>query len=533
VTRTVRWLIAIAAAIALADGSIVTLALPQILSELHTSVEGVAAVLGVYCAVLAIALPVAVRLGQAFGTMRVGLAGLVLLAVASLGCAVAGSLAPLLLMRAAQGLGGAAVLLLGFDVLRGASGTDGVGRGMWTRAAIFGTAVGPALGGVLTQAFSWRAIFIGQAPVALAAAVACVTGRRIDTAPRPTAGPPRAEPAASAGASSSPALSLALALAAAALSAVLFLVVLLLVSGWGLSPLHAAVVLMLLPASAVAAGRARGSAGTRAASGCALLAAGVVTFAFLPRASTWWLVAPLILAGLGMGLALPALAGELLPERTAADAGRLLALRHAAIALTLLALAPLIAGQLRSATEHARLQGVAALLDSPLSPDQKLALAPAFARSLNNGDPRRALAREVAAARGRVGRSDQASLTQLQAQGDAIIVDAAADSLRYAFLIAGALGLLAALIIGPRPRLPATAMLATVTLVIPVGYAVAKSALPSPVPPVRGACQQPSLPSAGGISGALQNLALSGLDQLACLQGVPREQLLLRMLNAR
>jgi hypothetical protein len=257
-----------------------------------------------------------------------------------------------------------------------------------------------------------------------------------------------------------------------------------------------------------------------------------LTLAFLPGASTWWLVAPLVLAGFGIGLALPALAGELLRERTPTDAGRLLALRHAAIALTLLALAPLIATQLESATHRARLQAVAALLDSPLSPTEKLALAPSFARSLNNDDPRRALAHVVAARRDRVGSSDQASLTRLQAQGNAIIVEVAADSLRDAFLIAGAFGLLAAMIIRPPPRLPATAILAGASLVVPVGYAVAKSALPTSMPPVRSACHEGGLPAAGGIPGLLQDVALAGLDRLACSQGVPREQLVLRILRA-
>jgi hypothetical protein len=313
---------------------------------------------------------------------------------------------------------------------------------------------------------------------------------------------------------------------------VLFLVVLLLVSGWGFSPLHAAVVLMLLPASTVAAGWVRGSAGTRAASGCGLLAAGVLTLAFLPGPSTGWLVAPLVLAGFGMGLALPALAGELLRERTAADAGRLLALRHAAIALTLLALAPLIAGQLQAATHRARLQGVAALLDSPLSPTQKLALAPSFARSLNKADPRQALAHVVASNRPRVGSSDQAALTGLQSQGNSIIVEVAADSLRDAFLIAGALGLLAAMIIRPPRRLQGTAVLVAVSLVVPAGYAVAKSAVPSTTPTVGAVCHQGSLPAAGGLSGLLQSVALTGLDQVACSQGITREQLVLRMVGA-
>jgi hypothetical protein len=136
----------------------------------------------------------------------------------------------------------------------------------------------------------------------------------------------------------------------------------------------------------------------------------------------------------------------------------------------------------------------------------------------------------VAANRASVSGSDQASLTGLQAQGDSIIAEVAADSVRDAFLIAGALGLLAAMIIRPPRRLQATAVLAAATLVVPAGYAVAKSALPTPT--VRAVCQQGSLPRAGGISGLLQGVALTGLDQLACSQGVTREQLLLRMLGA-
>ena len=38
---------------------------------------------------------------------------------------------------------------------------------MWVAASVFGIAVGPALGGALTQAFSWRAIFLAQAPIVL------------------------------------------------------------------------------------------------------------------------------------------------------------------------------------------------------------------------------------------------------------------------------------------------------------------------------------------------------------------------------
>ena len=71
-------------------------------------------------------------------------------------------------MRALQALGGAALLAAAFDALDG----GGAGRRLWIGAAVAGTAAGPALGGLLTELFDWRAIFIAQAPIALAAAPA-------------------------------------------------------------------------------------------------------------------------------------------------------------------------------------------------------------------------------------------------------------------------------------------------------------------------------------------------------------------------
>ena len=105
-TKPLETAIALAAGLALADAAVVTLALPQVLVELDTTVEGVAAVIGVYTAVLALALPLSAALhGPTTGT-----AGALLFAAASIGCASADSLELLLAMRALQALGGAAML---------------------------------------------------------------------------------------------------------------------------------------------------------------------------------------------------------------------------------------------------------------------------------------------------------------------------------------------------------------------------------------------------------------------------------------
>lgn len=528
----VIWLVAIAAGVALADGSIVTLALPQLLRELGTSVEGVAAVLGVYCAVVAVGLPVVVRVRERWGSRRIGVGGLLLFAAASLGCATAHSLPVLLAMRAAQGLGAACLLVLAFDVL--AVERDGVRsrRWLWTATAVLGTAAGPALGGLLAQSFGWRAIFIAQVPIALAASLAVLAHlERLALQPALVPAPPVAH------ARHEPVPMIALALTAAALSSVLFLLVLLLVSGWGFSPLQAAGAMMLVPAGAAAVRRVGGVALTRAAAGCALLGAGVLTLAFLPSPSAWWLMAPLLVAGAGMGLALPAIAGELLHERSPRHAARLLAMRHAGIALTLLLLAPIIAVQVRAASARAELQGVAALLDSSVSPGEKLKLASVVASSVQSSNPRVALAEVLAANTSGLSAADRAALGSLQRQGDAIIAQAAGDSVRAAFLITGLLALLAAVLLRPpalapaaqRRGLRALAGLSAAIVLLPAGYAVAKRATPIGTPQLAAPCKSGRIPHASGFSGLLQRLAIDGLDSVACREGITREQLVLNL----
>ena len=330
---------------------------------------------------------------------------------------------------------------------------------------------------------------------------------------------------------------IALALTAAALSSVLFLLVLLLVSGWGFSPLQAAGAMMLVPAGAAAVRRVGGAALTRAGAGCALLGAGVLTLAFLPSPSGWWLLAPLLAAGAGMGLALPAIAGELLHERTLRHAARLLAVRHAGVALTLLLLAPIIAVQVQAASDHAKLQGVAALLDSSVSPGEKLKLASVVASSVQSNNPRAALTDALAANTGGLSASDRAALGSLQRQGDAIIVQAAGDSVRAAFLITGLLALLAAALLRPPGRAPASqrhglralAGLSAAIVLLPAGYAVAKQATPPATPQLAAPCKPGPMPRASGFSGLLQSLAIDGLDSVACREGITREQLVLNL----
>src|SRR5690242_18361204 len=97
--RLASALLAVAAGLALADASIVTLALPELLTDLDTTVVGIAAVIGVYTIVLAATLIPAWHLAQRIGHRAAGGTGFALFGIASVVCANADSLPVLLAGR--------------------------------------------------------------------------------------------------------------------------------------------------------------------------------------------------------------------------------------------------------------------------------------------------------------------------------------------------------------------------------------------------------------------------------------------------
>ena len=554
-----RALIAIAAGLALADAAVVTLALPQVLLQLDTSVEGVAAVIGVYTAVLVVGLPVSAALHN----RATGGAGALLFAAASIGCASSNSLELLLVMRALQALGASALLAAAFDALDG----GGTGRRLWLGAAVAGTAAGPALGGVLTELFDWRAIFIAQAPIALAAAPALLASP-IATVHEALPRPPRDLVAGA-----------ALGLLSGAMTAVVFLLVLLLISGWSVDPLAAAATVTVLPLAALAGSTVRGAPLARALAGCLLVAGGIGGLAFIPQASPFWTIAPQLLAGCGIGMALPAIAGELLPERTRGEAAALLSLRHAGITLALVVLAPLVAAKLDDQVQLARERGTAVVLDASLPPTDKIELAPRLFAGLETDDPRDALRRAVKRERRRIATGDRDLGSRLERLGhelgfdgqlldrfgglaggldrllggddaartadalqgldklgdelDDVVLAAVHSAFSPAFAVTGAMALLAALLLlvrGP-PRSPLVGIALALAAALPAGYAIAEQSLEPKVVQIADPCQARAHESVGGVEGVVEDVVLNGLDRAACRFGSSREELVLALFD--
>jgi MFS family permease len=498
--RVRRTLVALAAALALADGSIVVLALPDLAASLDATVEGAAAVIAVYTGVIALTLPLAWAARRRLDPAGLGAGGLLIFAAGSLGCALAGSLGTMLVMRGVQGAGGALAIATAAWMLRADAG-----GGTWAAIAIAGAAAGPALGGALTQAFDWHAIFVAQIPVAVLAAVACGWPGRAAAAHTMT--PARGGVA----------VDVALGLVSAALTAVLFLLVFVMIAGWSVEPLAAAAALTVLPLAGLASMRIRGGdPRSRATIGALLIAGGIAALAAMNTASVWWAIAPQAMAGAGMGLALPALADA------AGGAVRALTIRHVGITVALALLAPLIADRVEHSIQVTRERQVAALLDAPMGPLDKLRLAPRLVKGVDERDPRGALQRELE----RAAPSDpakRAAYDRYAEQVDATVVRGVDDAFRPIFWITAALALLAALVLAPRPR-PALAYAGAAAVALPAAALVVALAVAPSVPEIQDPCHHRTERPGAGL---VERLANEALDRAACERGSSREQLVL------
>ena len=111
------------------------------------------------------------RLADMLGRRRVWTGGLFVLALALLGCGLAQNVGQLMAARALQAVGAAMTLASGAALVTAAFPGAQRGRvlGLLAMGASAGQAAGPLLGGVLVSAFDWQAVFLGRAPLALAA----------------------------------------------------------------------------------------------------------------------------------------------------------------------------------------------------------------------------------------------------------------------------------------------------------------------------------------------------------------------------
>jgi EmrB/QacA subfamily drug resistance transporter len=153
------------------DASIANVALPTLAHAFDASFQAVQwVVLANLLALTALIVSVG-RLGDIAGRRRLLLAGISLFTVASVLSGLAPTLAWLIAARAAQGVGSAIMMALAMAMVGETVSKEKTGSAMGllgTMSAI-GTALGPSLGGLLIAGFGWRAVFLVNVPLGLAA----------------------------------------------------------------------------------------------------------------------------------------------------------------------------------------------------------------------------------------------------------------------------------------------------------------------------------------------------------------------------
>jgi EmrB/QacA subfamily drug resistance transporter len=155
----------------LLDITVVNVALPDIAKDLHTSFSELQWVVDAYALGLASFLLTTGTLADRFGHRRVFVYGLIAFTCASILCGIATSPTFLILARGFQGIGGAAMFATSLSLIAQAfSGLDrGTAFGIWGATIGAAVAIGPLVGGVLTQQVSWEAIFFVNVPIGIAA----------------------------------------------------------------------------------------------------------------------------------------------------------------------------------------------------------------------------------------------------------------------------------------------------------------------------------------------------------------------------
>ncbi len=187
-----RWVVLALAAsssfITTLDGSIVNIGLPAIAQTFHIGVSGAIewVIIG-YLVIIAAVLLTFGRLADMLGRRTIFLSGLIIFVLGSALCGLAPSLWLLIVARLFQGLGGALIFSVNVAMITSAfySRERGLALGLNAVVVSLGVALGPTIGGIITQYLSWRWIFYVNVPICL---LVLIIGYLVYREPRPERG---------------------------------------------------------------------------------------------------------------------------------------------------------------------------------------------------------------------------------------------------------------------------------------------------------------------------------------------------------
>ena len=156
------------------DNTVVNVALPSIQNDLGASISGLEWTVNGYTLSFAVLLATGGRLGDIFGRRRMFLIGVVIFALSSATAGLAPDETSLVVSRIVQGVGAALMMPGTLSIITDAfpAHERGKAMGTWAGVSALALAIGPVLGGFLTESVTWRAIFYINIPVAIGAVAA-------------------------------------------------------------------------------------------------------------------------------------------------------------------------------------------------------------------------------------------------------------------------------------------------------------------------------------------------------------------------
>src|SRR5215211_5883994 len=149
------------------DNTVVNVALPSIRKDLGIGVSELEWVVNAYALTFGVLLLTGGKLADLLGRRSIFVAGLVIFTCASLWCGLAGSAASLIAARSVQGIGAALMNPATLSIITATfpPRERGMAIGIWAGVSALALAIGPLVGGILTQKIHWGWIFFINVPI--------------------------------------------------------------------------------------------------------------------------------------------------------------------------------------------------------------------------------------------------------------------------------------------------------------------------------------------------------------------------------
>jgi EmrB/QacA subfamily drug resistance transporter len=162
------------------DNTVVNVALPSIQKDLHSSISGLEWTVNAYTLSFAVLLVTGGRLGDIFGRRKMFLFGVAVFGLSSAFIGFSQSEAWLVTGRAMQGVGAAFMMPATLSIITNAFPPNERGKaiGTWAGVSALALAIGPVVGGFLTESVSWQSIFFLNVPVAAIAVFVTLSATR-------------------------------------------------------------------------------------------------------------------------------------------------------------------------------------------------------------------------------------------------------------------------------------------------------------------------------------------------------------------